>query len=208
MVFHLPYRELEELARGLKKLIGIPAPDYSTLNLRLPKIDLASNSEPEEGEPIAIAVNATGIKVTHRGEWMGKKRKGSVKIHVEVDVVTKQVVSVEVSDEGSHDDEKFVPLVLGDGGYDRRYNFEFLASKGIEAGIKVRENSHPQSEGARGEVVRAYLADPEGWKQSVGYGRRWMAETFFSGFKRLFGEVVQAKRFERIVAELKLEVWV
>ena len=29
-----------------------------------------------------------------------------------------------------------------------------------------------------------------GWKRRVGYGQRWMAETFL-GFKRLFGEVVQ-----------------
>ena len=35
-----------------------------------------------------------------------------------------------------------------------------------------------------------------------------MAETFFSGFKRLFGEVVQAERLERMVAELPLKVWV
>ena len=37
VVFHLPYRQLEGLARGLKKLTGIPASDYSTLSLRLPK---------------------------------------------------------------------------------------------------------------------------------------------------------------------------
>jgi hypothetical protein len=35
-----------------------------------------------------------------------------------------------------------------------------------------------------------------------------MAETFFSGFKRLFGEVVSAKRFERMVKEIELKVWV
>jgi len=39
-------------------------------------------------------------------------------------------------------------------------------------------------------------------------GRRWMAETFFSGFKRLFGEVVHAKKFERMVKEMELKVWV
>jgi hypothetical protein len=57
-------------------------------------------------------------------------------------------------------------------------------------------------------VVRAYLQDPPGWKERVGYGQRWMVGTFFSGFKRLFGEVVQAKRFERMVKEIELKVWV
>ena len=135
---------------------------------------------------------------------MREKRKGYLKIHVAVDVVTKQAVSLEVS----HDGEKFVPLVrqaqkkakvakvLGDGAYDRGSNFGFLASQGIGAGIQVREGSYPRGKGARGEVVRAYLADPKGWKQKVGDGRRWMAETFFWGLKRLFGEAVQAKRFE------------
>jgi hypothetical protein len=72
----------------------------------------------------------------------------------------------------------------------------------------VREDSNSECGGAREEVVRAYLKDPPGWKERVGYGRRWMAETFFSGFKRLFGEVVQAKRFERMVKEIELKVWV
>jgi hypothetical protein len=57
VVFHLPYRQLEGLARGLKKLVGIPAPDYSTLSLRLPKLDLDPGYEPK-GEPIVIAVDS------------------------------------------------------------------------------------------------------------------------------------------------------
>ena len=35
-----------------------------------------------------------------------------------------------------------------------------------------------------------------------------VAEALFSGFKRLFGEVVSAKRFERMVKEIELKVWV
>ncbi|MCR4405231.1 MAG: transposase, partial [Candidatus Acetothermia bacterium] len=101
-----------------------------------------------------------------------------------------------------------VKEVLGDSGYDSHENFEFLAASGIEAALKVREDSHPNCGGKRGEVVRAYLKDPPGWKKRVGYGQRWMAETFFSGFKRMFGEVVSAKRFERMVREIELKVWV
>ncbi|MGQ9734817.1 MAG: transposase, partial [Candidatus Bipolaricaulia bacterium] len=72
------------------KLISIPAPDYSTLSLRLPNLN---------GEEVVIAVDGTGIKVTNRGEWMRKKRKGYIKIHVAVNTKTKQVMSLEVSDE-------------------------------------------------------------------------------------------------------------
>lgn len=219
MVFSLPYRQLEGLARGLGKLISIPAPDYSTLSLRIPKLDLDLGYEPREGEEVVIAVDGTGIKVTNRGEWMRKKRKGYIKIHVGVDIETKQAVSLEVTDDQTSDGEKLKPLVkkaqrevkvrrvLGDGGYDTHDNFKFLASCGIEAGIKVREDSDPNCGGAREEVVRAYLEDPPGWKERVGYGRRWMAEAFFSGFKRVFGEVVLAKKFERMVKEIELKVW-
>ena len=35
-----------------------------------------------------------------------------------------------------------------------------------------------------------------------------MAESFFSGFKRLFGEVVMARKFVRMVKEIELKVWV
>jgi hypothetical protein len=59
--------------------------------------------------------------------------------------------------------------------------------------------------GVRGEVVRETLLS---WKKRLGYGQRWMVEAFFSGFKRLFGEVVHAKRFEVMVKEIELKVWV
>jgi hypothetical protein len=113
---------------------------------------------------------------------------------VAVDIKTKQVVSLEVSDERTDEGKKLVPLVrgakrkarvkkvLGDGGYDTRDNFQFLAAEGIEAGIKVREDANPNCGGAREEVVRAYLQDPPGWKERVGYGRRWMAESAASAF--------------------------
>lgn len=213
VVFSLPYRQLDGLARGLGKLISIPAPDYSTLSLRIPKLDLDPDLdyEPREGEEVVIAVDGTGIKVTNRGEWMRKKRKGYIKIHIGVDIKTKQAVSLEVTDDKTHDGERLKPLVrkaqkrvrvegvLGDGGYDLHDSFQFLADEGIEVGIKVREDSNPNCGGVREEVMRAYLKEPLAWKEQVGYGQRWMAETFFSGFKRLFGEVVSAKKFERIV---------
>lgn len=169
---------------------------------------------------MVIAVDGTGIQGTNRGGWMRKKRKGYIKVHVGVDIKTKQVVSLEVTDERTADGKKLKPLVrkaqrrarvkkvLGDSGYDCHENFEFLAASGIEAALQVGEDSNPNWGGKREEVVRAYLKDPPGWKKRVGYGQRWMAETFFSGFKRLFGEVVQAVRFERMVKEIELKVWV
>jgi len=60
--------------------------------------------------------------------------------------------------------------------------------------------------------------DVGGWEYARRHGvpgapgeltpERWMVETFFSGFKRLFGEAVSAKKFERMVKEIELKVWV
>jgi len=127
---------------------------------------------------------------------------------------------MEVSDEKVHDGEKLkflvreakkrakVKKVLGDGGYDSHENFNFLAEEGIEAGIKVRSDSNFQCCGERGKVVRAYLSDAKRWKKELEYGKRWIVESFFSGFKRMFGEVLQAKRFDRMVKEIEMKVWV
>lgn len=43
-----------------------------------------------------IEVDSTGDKVTNKGEWVRKKRKGYIKIHVKVDIKGKQVVSIKV----------------------------------------------------------------------------------------------------------------
>jgi hypothetical protein len=51
------------------------------------------------------------IKVTNRGEWLRKRRKGYIKIHVAVDTKTKQVVSMEVIEERTDDGAKIVLLV-------------------------------------------------------------------------------------------------
>jgi hypothetical protein len=98
---------------GLDRLISIPAPDYSTLSLRIPKLELDPDLgyELREGEEVVIAVDGTRIKVTNRGEWLRKRRKGYIKIHVAVDTKTKQVVSLEVSDKRADDGEKIVLLV-------------------------------------------------------------------------------------------------
>jgi len=156
VVFRLPYRQLEGFAKRIGKILSISALDYTTLSLRIPKLEIDLGYKKREGEEVVIAVDSKGVKVTNRGEWMRGKRKGYIKIHVAVDIKSKQVVSMEVSDEKVHDGEKLkflvskakervkVKKVLGDGGYDSHENFNFLAEEGIEARIKVRSDSNFQ----------------------------------------------------------------
>ena len=53
---------------------------------------------------IIIAIDSTGIKVTNRGQWMQdkwnvRKRKVYLKIHVAVNIKTKEILALEVTDE-------------------------------------------------------------------------------------------------------------
>lgn len=158
VIFHLSYRQLEGFLRKLSELIPeIKPTDYTNiwrrgtrLNLNLP--DTISTSD----EPVVIAVDSTGIKVTNRGEWMREKWKvhrGWIKVHLAVDVTTKEIVAIEVTDERVSDGSRFNSLidqteenlsgrkiekVLGDGAFDRREIFDHLQQKGIQSVIKTR----------------------------------------------------------------------
>jgi IS5 family transposase len=221
--FRLPYRQLEGLTRALVEWDPrLTAPDYSTSCRRVNALDVALEPRLDPERPVTIAVDASGIKVADRGEWMRTKwkmRRGFLKIHIAVDVETKQIVALEVTDERTGDGVMLVPLVeqarrrcqvegvIGDGAYDSRVNFQYLDDEGIGAAIKVRRNSSRRARGcpARRRVVETQLGDPEGWKERVGYCRRWMAETAFSVFKRVFGEHVAARSFPNMVREMVLK---
>ena len=87
--------------------------------------------------------------------------------------------------------------------------FRCLSDNGILPCIKVRKNAGVRLK--TGHILRnlsvlSQRNDFGRWKDSVSYGRRWMAETVFSSIKRTFGEHVYSVRFENMVKELMLKV--
>ena len=224
--FHLPYRQLEGFARGLGKLIDLPTPDYSTFSLRLPQIKLEPDPNIDPNEPVVLAIDASGMRLTHKGQWcyQSLKRKNWVKIHVAVDVKSKQVISLHLSPGSQHDTQFFdvlvkkaservkISKVLADCGYDSNKNHAILKRKRIESGILPRLASglpwsREPTPGARASVVLRWRADPERWKDEVGYRQRQSVESYFAAFKRIFGECVQNGRWENVLEELYLKVW-
>ena len=156
-----------------------------SVTLRALDVGLEPRLDPEE--PVAIAVDATGIKVADRGEWIQAKWKrcrGFLKIHLAVDVETKQIVAMEVTEERTGDGVTLellveqgqrhcnVAWVLADGAYDSRHNFQYLDESGIEHGIKVRRNSSRRAKGchARKMAFMEQLGDSEAWKWRIGHG--------------------------------------
>ncbi len=226
--FHLPFRQEEGFTKRLAKLVPeLGVPDYSTICRRInrlkPKFE---RSLRELGDDVVVAVDASGIKVTNRGEWRrevwgGKSKRGYLKIHVAVDAETKQILAMEVTSDKVGDTKKFMPVVekasevanvrlaLADQAYDSRENFDFLEPKGIDPGIKVRPNSSGKARGswARRRAVREFLKDEKKWKRKVGYGRRWAAEGAFSAMKRTFGEFAAAHKFRNMANEMVLKAF-
>lgn len=73
---------------------------------------------------------------------------------------------------------------------------------------RARRNSRLDTPSpARRIAVRQYRSlGYDGWARLKGYGRRWMVETAFSTFKRLFGEHSLARSLENIAQELVAKV--
>ncbi len=66
---------------------------------------------------IIAAADSTGIKVTNRGQWMQDKwktgKKGYLNIHVAVNIKTKEILALEVTDEKVHDSKVMKNLAEG-----------------------------------------------------------------------------------------------
>ena len=109
---------------------------------------------------------------------------------VGVDVNSKKIVSLKITDEKSHDAQHLPALVrqasssgkivkaLADAAYDSKNNFSHLYYNDIVPGIKVRKNSSGRSGGCyqRKVSVISQITNYDYWKDSVSYGKRWIVE--------------------------------
>jgi hypothetical protein len=221
--FHLPYRQTEGIIKATGK--NLPNhPSYSQICRRVNQLDISSNrlDDDDDNDGIIIAIDSTGIKVTNRGQWMQdkwkkkkkkkKKKKGYLKIHIAVEVKTKEILALEVTNEKVHNGRIIMPKliehilknnnhikiksVLCDGSYDGNGNFKYLQNKRILAAIKVRKNSiiTRKNNNLSNREVYSQLKDLLKWKKRMTYGKRWIAETAFSSIKRMFGEYVTATK--------------
>jgi hypothetical protein len=229
--FHLPFRQTEGIAQGHAHGKVPSIPDYTTISRRINWLDIKikedNKSRDFEDEDIIIAIDSTGIKVTNRGQWMqdkwNVKKKGYLKIHVAVNIKTKKILSIKVTDEHVHDTKALPELVeniiksdrkltigklFGDGAYEGNDIFRYLEDNGILPCIKVRKNAKvrwKKGNFLRNMSVLAQRNDLQKWKNSVSYGQRWIVETVFSSIKRMFGEYVYSVRLKNMIQEMMLK---
>ena len=112
-----------------------------------------------------------------------KEKKGYLKIHAAVNIKTKEILALEVTDEKVHDGKEMkalveqvlkrnnknfkIKLVLADGAYDGNKNFKYLHEKKILPGIKARRNAiiSPKNSKIRNREVRSQTKDFLKWKK-------------------------------------------
>ncbi|MGA2784892.1 MAG: transposase [Candidatus Bathyarchaeia archaeon] len=149
---------------------------------------------------------------------MGCKAKLLVKF-IAVDLKRKKILALNVTSKKVADGRMLQPLVeeasekakvtktLGDGEYDTKSNFHYLAGKKIEPVIKIRKNASNKAGVCMPIklVAQEYLHDPQAWKHHHSYGQRWMVESAFSSLKRTFGEYVTARKFRNMTKEMILK---
>jgi len=229
--FQLPYRQTEGIIKATGKSLPGNPPSYGHICKRINKLNIDIKRDKIEDDDLVISIDSTGIKVTNRGQWMNEKwnvqnRKGYLKIHVAVDIKTKEILALDVTDEKVLDGKVLKKLVnrvldeynepnmvkiesvLADGAYDSNANFQYLEDNKIKPGIKVRKNSivSTKNNRLRNKQVIQQTKDLLKWKRKRKYGHRWMAETAFSSIKRIFGEYVSATKFDNMVKEMMIKV--
>jgi selenophosphate synthetase-related protein len=89
--FNLPYRQTEGVVREHTSDTLPSIPDYSRVCRRINKLNIKICDDKSiiNNDNFVIAIAATGIKVTNRGEWIRHKwniKRGYLKIHVAVDI--------------------------------------------------------------------------------------------------------------------------
>lgn len=100
--FQLPYRQTQGIIDATGKNLHSKSPSYGHICKRINKlnIDIQRDKTVDYNENyIIVSIDSTGIKVTNRGQWMSDKwhkqnRKGYLKIHVAVDIKTKEILAL------------------------------------------------------------------------------------------------------------------
>lgn len=233
-LMRLGYRQTQGLLIGIAKQVPeLVAPCYTQIQRRFNKLSAKIKTK-KSNDPFWVAVDSTGISVTNRGEWMRKihrkgkidECKGFLKIHVAVDVKTKEIVAIEITRENVGDNTMLKPALIqtventgrpidrlfADGGYDTYENFEMCQDLSIDPAIRIDDNAittpppDTYRERRRGEPVRRkyariQLTNREQWKTNTRYGLRWMVESAFSVIKRRHGEYTMAHNYENMQHE-------
>jgi hypothetical protein len=217
-------RQLEGMLLALGNCIPIPSIiSFSQINRRINALGLdlvASLEKSEDGQ--IIAIDSSGIKLYNSGQWVREKHKKKspfLKLHVSVNIKTKQAVAIDVTEDSVGDNKLALRLVdesrkvkrvskaLMDGAYDTYEIWNGLNARSIKPLIRLRKNAvinYSESE-TRSQAVKCYIENEKDWVKGTGFGQRWQVETYYSSFKRRFGEHCFSRRKENVLHEILMK---
>ena len=203
--FKIPYRMVQGVVRGLSDYVKIVEEIHFThIRRRMIRIKpRILNDNDDNGEPITLVVDASGLTVSKKGDYIEekwiRKKKELIKLHIAIDAKSKKVVSFRVTRGNVHDAKKFCPLVresskkynidkvYADKAHDNRRNFNLLDRLDVEPIIAIRNNASTRARGCHlrdEEVLLIKKLGYQRWKQIKDAGRRWIAEIVFSSIKK------------------------
>lgn len=138
--FKIAYRTVQGIVRGLSDYIRI------------------------EEMPVTLIVDASGLTVTKKGDYIEEKwirnKKEFIKLHIAIDVKSKKIVSFRITKGNIHDSKEFSPMVREvseeydiDKVYadkaDNQRNFNLLDDLNIEPAINIRKNASVETKGCQ-----------------------------------------------------------
>jgi hypothetical protein len=228
--FKIAYRTVQGIIRGLSDYIRIKEMHFTHIRRRILKIKPSVgnvNLDNNDGMPITLIVDASGLTITKKGDYIEqkwiRKKKEFVKLHIAVDAKSKKIMSFRITKGNVHDSKKLGPMireidkenyytidkVYGDKAHDNRRSFNLLDDMNIEPVISLRKNASTKTRACplrRDEILLIRKLGYDKWKQLKDVGKRWIAEIVFSSIKRVLGEDLLSKKFSAQKVEAGLKV--
>lgn len=228
LVFHQSLRQTEGLLGSLLDLMGIdlPVPDHTTISRRAACLTPMLRTALPDGA-VTLVIDSTGLTVYGAGEWHRDKhgvrgRRTWRKLHLAVDAATNTIVAVTLTTSGKGDAGQVGPLldqttgpidtVMADGAYDGDPTYQTVAGRDPAATVVIPPPSTavpgPGADPTQRDRHIQSLADKGrlGWQRETGYGKRSMAETAMSRYKRILGDHLHARKLSGQQAEAAIGV--
>jgi hypothetical protein len=218
VLFKLAYRQCQGFVESLCCLLKfkVTAPSYTQLCRRQKQLDIKLQHRIKG--PIHVVVDATGLKIFGEGEWKVRQHGYSKhrmwrKLHVGIDVESKEFVMMELTDNHIGESKLLKPLLAqytddllkvgGDKGYDSYECHETIGNRGAVSAIllqkkaKIRRRRSKDTTLVRDDIVRRIRKiGRKKWKEEVSYHSRSLVENAFFRYKTILGRKLRSHSIE------------
>ena len=231
-VFSISYRTVQGIVRGLAEYVRIEEMHFTQLRRCIHRLgtNLRDNYYKYKDvgnidESLTIVIDASGLALYKKGNYIEdvwkKELREYLKLHIEVDIKSKQIISFRITKGVVHDTRKFVRMIKEiskhhriakayvDKAYDSKANFNFLDKMNIEPVISVRKNANGRTRNCNSRNELINLIDSIGYdryKQLKDTGKRWIAEVVFSSLKPVMGGHLLSRKFNMQKSEAVLKI--